>query len=129
MFSCRPLFSIIIYMNHQWYRPTIWKTILLQYILKSSSSMYERSASQFFRSTTEIRSWPEDSDESRFVMTFLAVLGVTKILCSSRLVLKVKTGQEIPASSRLEFLEQFLSKNFLYQKQKIIPLGHWIEEV
>ena len=56
-------------------------------------------------------------------MTFLAVLGVTKILCSSRLVLKVKTGQEIPASSKLEFLEQFLSKNFLYQKQKIIPLG------
>ena len=53
-------------------------------------------------------------------MTFLAVLGES---FKSSLVLKGKTGQEIPVSSRLEFLEQFLSKNFLYQKQKIIPLG------
>ena len=34
--------------------------------------------------------------ESRFVMIFLTILGVTKILCSFRLVLEGKTGKEIP---------------------------------
>ena len=46
-------------------------------------------------------------DESRFGMTFLTILGITKILCSFRLVLEEKTGREIPKSSRLEFLESF----------------------
>ena len=45
-------------------------------------------------------------------MTFLALLGVTKILCSFRLVLEGKTGKEIPESSRLEFLEKFSTNNF-----------------
>ena len=45
-------------------------------------------------------------------MTFLTILGVTKILCSFRLVLQGKTGKEIPGSSRLEFLENFLANNF-----------------
>ena len=45
-------------------------------------------------------------------MTFLAVLGVTEILCSLRLVLEGKTGKEIPESSRLEFLEKFSAINF-----------------
>ena len=40
-------------------------------------------------------------DESRFAMTFLNVLGVMDILCSFKLVLKGKTGKEIPESSRL----------------------------
>ena len=40
-------------------------------------------------------------------MTFLTILGVTEILCSFRLVLEGKTGNEIPESSRLEFLEVF----------------------
>ena len=35
-----------------------------------------------------------------------------EILCSFRLVAKGKTGKEIPASSRLEFLEKFLGNNF-----------------
>ena len=51
-------------------------------------------------------------DESRFVMAFLTILGVTEILCSFRLVLEEKTGREIPQSSRLEFLERFLANNF-----------------
>ena len=51
-------------------------------------------------------------DESRFVMTFLTILGVMEILCSSRLVLEGITGKEIPESSRLEFLEKFLANNF-----------------
>ena len=74
--------------------------------------MYERLGSQFFRSTTGINSRPDTFDESRFVMTFLAILGVTEILCSFRLVLEGKTGKEIPKSSKLEFFKKFLANNF-----------------
>ena len=45
-------------------------------------------------------------------MTFLTILGVTEILCSLKLVLEVKTGKEIPESSRLEFSETFSANNF-----------------
>ena len=45
-------------------------------------------------------------------MTFAAILGVTKILCSFRLVIEGKTGKKIPESSRLEFLEKFSGNNF-----------------
>ena len=74
--------------------------------------MYESSDSQFFRTTNEIQSGPDAFDESRFVMTFLTILGVMEILCSFRLVLEGKTGKEIPESSRLEFLEKVLANNF-----------------
>ena len=74
--------------------------------------MYESSGSQFFRTTTGIQSGPDAFDESRFVMTFLTILGVMDILCSFRLVLEGKTGKEIPESSRSEFLEKFLAYNF-----------------
>ena len=74
--------------------------------------MYESSGSQFFRTTTGIHSGPDAFDESRFVMTFLTILGVMDILCSFRLVLEGKAGKEIPESSRLEFLEKFLANNF-----------------
>ena len=33
-------------------------------------------------------------------------------ICSFRLVLKGKTGKEMPQSSRLEFFEKFLANNF-----------------
>ena len=74
--------------------------------------MYESSGSQFFRTTSGIQSGPDDFDESRFVMTFLTILGVMEILCSFRLVLEGKTGKEIPGSSRLEFLEKLVANNF-----------------
>ena len=74
--------------------------------------MYESSGSQFFRTTTGIQSGPDAFDESRFIMTFLTILGVIEILCSFRLVLEGKTGKEIPESSRLEFSEKSLAKNF-----------------
>ena len=74
--------------------------------------MYESSGSQFFRTTTGIQSGPDAFDKSRFIMTFLTILGVTEILCNFRLVLEGKTGKEIPESSRLEFLEKFLANNF-----------------
>ena len=75
--------------------------------------MYESSGSQFFRTTTGIQSGPDAFDESRFIMTFLTILGVMDILCSFRLVLEGKTGgKEIPESSKFEFLEKFLANNF-----------------
>ena len=45
-------------------------------------------------------------------MTFLTIFGVTEILCSLKLVLEVKTGKEIPESSRSEFSETFSANNF-----------------
>ena len=74
--------------------------------------MYESAGSQFFRTTTGVQSVPDAFDESRFVMTFLTILGVMEIVCCYRLVLAGKAGNEIPESSRLEFLEKFLAKNF-----------------
>ena len=68
--------------------------------------------SQFLRTTTGIQSGSDAFDESRFIMTFLTILGVTEILCSFRLVPEGKAGKEIPESSRLEFLEKFLANNF-----------------
>ena len=74
--------------------------------------MYETSDPWFFRTTFGIQSGLDTLDESRFVMTFLTILGIREILCSFRLVLEGKTGKEIPESSRLEFLEKFLANNF-----------------
>ena len=74
--------------------------------------MYESLGSQFFSTTTGIQSGPDAYDESRFIMTFWTLLGVTEILWSFRLVLEGKTGKEIPETSRLELLEKFLANNF-----------------
>ena len=45
-------------------------------------------------------------------MTFLTIVGITEILCNFRLVREGKTGEEIPVSPRLEFLEKFSVNNF-----------------
>ena len=73
--------------------------------------MYESSGSQFSRTTTGLQSEPNVFDDSRFVMTFSTILGVTEILSCFRLVLEEKTGKEISELSRLEFLEKFLANN------------------
>ena len=91
--------------------------------MKSSTSIYESSGSYFFRTTTGIQSGPDAFDESRFVMTFLTILGDTEILCSFRLVLEGKTGKELPESSRLEFLEKFLADNFTLSDAKYNTSG------
>ena len=88
--------------------------------------MYERSGSQFFRTTTGIQSGQDAFDESRFLETFLTILGVMEILCSFRLVLegKMKTGKELSESQRVlrfEFLD-------FYQKKKTTPFVCRIEE-
>ena len=74
--------------------------------------MYKASGSQFFKNTSGIQSGPYAFDKSRFIMTFLTVLGVTEILCSFKLVLDGKIGQEVPELSRLEFLEKFSANSF-----------------
>ena len=56
-------------------------------------------------------------DESRFVMTFSTILAVTEIR-NFRLALEGKTDKEIPKSSRLEFSEKFLAKNFFIRCRK-----------
>ena len=74
--------------------------------------MYDSSGSQFLRTTNGIQPGPDAFDESRFIMTILTILRVTEILGSFRLVLERKTGKEVPDSSRLKFLEKFLTNNF-----------------
>ena len=49
---------------------------------------------------------------TKFIVTFLTILGVTEILCSFKLVLEGKIGKDIPESSRPEFLEKFSGKTF-----------------
>ena len=73
VFNCRPFPNILKYRDHRWDLPTIWKARLLQAL----ASMYESSGSQFLRTPTGIQSGPDVFDESRFVMTFLTILGVT----------------------------------------------------
>ena len=54
-------------------------------------------------------------------MIFSTNLGVAGLLYHFRLLLERKGGKEIPALSRLEFLENFF---LLYQMQKTIPQAH-----
>ena len=49
-------------------------------------------------------------------MSFSTNLELTRIFCSFRLFLEEKADQEIPESSRLEFLEKSSENNF--------PLSH-----
>ena len=76
------------------------------------ATMFGSSGSQFFIPTTGIQLGPKKFDKSRLIITFLTNLGVTDKLCSFRLVLEGKIGQEVPNPSRLEFLEKFLANNF-----------------
>ena len=68
--------------------------------------MYESSGSQFFRTTTRVQLGPNAFDKSRFVITFLTILGIMEILCSFRLVLEEKTGQVI----KIRVLRKVFSK-------------------
>ena len=55
---------------------------------------------------------PDAFDKSRFITTFLTILGVTEISCSFKLVLEGKTRKETTESSGLEFKEKFSANNF-----------------
>ena len=108
VFSCRPFPNL----------PEIWKTRLLQTLIDRVQLV----CAQFFRTTTGIQSEPDAFDKSRFIMTFLTILGVMEILCNFRLVLEGKMGKEMPESSRFEFFEKFLPNNFvLSEDNTLVP--------
>ena len=65
-----------------------------------------------------LQSGPSTFDESRFIMTFLIILGVTEILCSFRLVVEWKTGKEI------KITQVIMIRILLYQMQKTTRPGH-----
>ena len=73
--------------------------------------MCERSDLPVFRTTIEIQSGPGVFDKSGLVMT-LTNLGVTRILCTFRLVLEGEAGKEISESSRLSSMRSFQQTNF-----------------
>ena len=64
-----------------------------------------------FQAHSSLQSGLDSFDESRFVMTFLTIVGVTEILCRFRLVLERKRGKEMNESSRLKLLK-FSANNF-----------------
>ena len=51
-------------------------------------------------------------------MIFLTILVVKEILYGFRLLLEEKPGKEMPESSRLEFLEEFLANNFVLSDEE-----------
>ena len=53
-------------------------------------------------------------DESKFILTFLTLLEVKKILCSFRLLLEVKTGKEIPGVIKIIVPRKVFSKQFCF---------------
>ena len=112
VFSCRPYPTFLNTGTTEETFQQSGKQDSFRHLLKRLASIYESSGSQFFKTTTGIQSGPDAFDESKFVMTFLTILGVMEILCSFRLVLEWKTGTVIPESSRFEFLEKFLANNF-----------------
>ena len=88
--------------------------------------MQESSDSQFLRTTTtKIQPGSDAFDKSRFIMTFLTILGVRKILWSFKLVLEAKFGKEIPELSRLEFREKFSANNFALSDAEDNTSGLW----
>ena len=88
---------------------------IFRHILKRSASMHESSGSQFCRTMAWIQSATDAFDESRFVMTFLTIMGVNRNIMQFQISFRRENRfqcQEIPESSRLEFLEKFLGNNF-----------------
>ena len=67
---------------------------------------------EFQVNTTGMQPRPDTFDESRFIMTFLIILGITEIVYNFKLVLEGKTGKEIPESSRFRVLRKAFSKQF-----------------
>ena len=89
-----------------------------RHIVKSSASI----GSQFFRTITGIQSGQDTFHESRFVMTFLTILWVTEILCSFRLVLEWKTGNDIPWVIKIG-VQKFHRNNFALSNAEDNTLG------
>ena len=101
------------------------KQVCFRHILKNSASIYESSGSQFLRITTGIQSGPDAFDESRFIMTFLTIMGGRKYYAVSDQLQKGKQVKRYQSLVyRLEFLESFQQVILLYQMQKTTRLVH-----
>ena len=125
VFSCRTFPNILKYRDRGWDLPIIWKQDLFKQILKILASMYERSGSQFFRTTTGIQSRLDTFDESRFFMTFLIILEVTEILSNFSLLLEGKTGRDTWVIKIRVFRKPF-RKQFCFIRFR---RSRWIETV
>ena len=62
VFSYIPLPNNLKYRDHRWDLPAFWKKDFIGHILVSLTSIYESSASDFFRTTTGIQSGPDIFD-------------------------------------------------------------------
>ena len=100
------------------------KKDFFRHILKTSASTYERSASQFFRTTAGMQPAPEAFDESRLVITFLTIFGVTGILRSFKSVLKGKQVERYQSYQNYSPYKTFQETILLCQMQKSTPQGH-----
>ena len=109
-------YSVLLSKNvNSWYPYVFLNAKVRKMFCEFDAFLDENSGSQLFRITAGIQSGTDAFDESRFIMIFLTILGVIKILSSFRLVLlKGKTGKGILESSRLEFLEKFLANDFTW---------------
>ena len=75
--------------------------------------MYESSGSQFFRTTTGMQSGPDNLDESRSVMTFLAILGnIMQFQISSRRENRQRDTQVI----KIRVLRNVISEQFCFMR-------------
>ena len=63
-----------------------------------------------------------NQNQNQCSLWHLAILRVTEILCSFRLVLQEKTGKEIPESSRIQSLEKVFSNQLALSDAKYIIL-------
>ena len=72
--------------------------------------MYETPGSQFLRATTLLWSGAGALKESGSHITFLIILGVTRILQGFKLVLEGEPGYY--SHEKLEFVEKISGKNF-----------------
>ena len=111
VFSCRPFSNILKYRDHWWDCPAIRKQDFFRHILTSSASLYKSSGSVLSNDhwntiRTRYLGWVKVCFD---LFNHLESYIILHIL---RLVLEWKTHIEIPASSRLDFLDQFLANNF-----------------
>ena len=88
--------------------------------------MYKISGSQFLRTTNGIQSGPDAFTESAFKMTFLTILGVTKIYAVSDPVVEGSAGKKISESSRLRVHIKVFSKQFCFIRCR--RQHHWAVE-
>ena len=118
--SHRPFSKIIKYMDI-WNLPAFRKHMFLTEIYSGFGWHVSQFKLALFQNHHRNKVRTRRFDKWRLVMTFLTklpiIFGVTRMLCSFRLVLQEKVGIEIHQSSKFEFLESFLETALFYKNQ------------